>query len=207
MTAGSPQYEPPHGVTRERLLGLAGVLGLLGVAVAIVLMVTGSSGADSEDDLASATRTPTATPKQTSTPKPSPTPPPLTAEQRAQRDAAVGILESRGFKPVKLRTYRGDHSLRVLIGKPASGNPGGRMAFFFVDGQYIGNDSTASSYRLSVGKQSDTRVTLRYGLFKPGDESCCPSQTDSVRFAWDGTRLQPLDLIPDEARRAAPPAQ
>jgi hypothetical protein len=145
--------------------------------VAIVVMVLGSSSSDSEANLADAQRTPTATPKATSTPKPTPTPPPLTAEQRAQRDAAVAILTSRGFKPVKLRTYRGDHTLRVLIGKPANGSPGGRMAFFFVDGQYLGNDSTSSSYRLSVGRQTNTRVTLRYGLFQPGDEGCCPSET------------------------------
>jgi hypothetical protein len=204
MSAGPPPYEPPHGVTRERLLGVAGVLGLLAVAVAIIVMVLGSGGDDAGAGLTTAKRTPAATPEQTSTPTPRPTPPPLSTEQRAQRDAAVQILESRGFSPVKLRSYRGDHMLRVLIGKPANGSPGGRLAFFFVGDRYIGNDGSGSSYRLSVGKQSDTRTTLRYGVFSPGDEACCPSETRSVRFLWDGERLQPLDLIPDQARRTAP---
>lgn len=203
MPAGPPGYERAHGVTRERLLGIAALLGLFGVAVAIALMVT-ASGNDEAGTPTAAVGTATATPKQTSTPTPRPTPPPLTAEQRTQRDAAVAILESRGFTPTRRATYRGDHTLRVLIGKPATGNPGGRMAFFFVDDRYIGNDGGGTSYRLSVGKQSDTRVALRYGVFSPGDEQCCPSETRNVRFSWDGERLQALDLIPDAARRAAP---
>lgn len=190
-------------MTRERMFGIGGVAALLAVFIAIVAMITGGGG-DDDLGLVTATPTPTATPTQTSTPKPTPTPPPLTSEQKAQRDAAVGILESRGFKPVKLRTYRGDHTLRVLIGKPASGAKGGRMAFFFAEDRYIGNDSSETSYRLSVAKQRKLRTTLRYGLFSPGDEACCPSETRTVRFMWDGERLQPLEIVPDPARRAGP---
>lgn len=190
-------------MTRERMFGVGGLAVLLGVFIVIVAMIAGGGG-EEDLELATATPTPTGTPTQTATPKPSPTPPPLTAEQKAQRDAAVTILQSRGFKPVKLRTYRGDHTLRVLIGKPAGGGKGGRMAFFFAEDRYIGNDSPETSYRLSVAKQSDLRTTLRYGVFSPGDEACCPSETRTVRFFWDGTNLQPLELVPDAARRAGP---
>jgi hypothetical protein len=192
-------------VTARRLLALVGLSGLIAVAVAIASMLTGI-GDDSPVTPAAAQTTPTATPEQTATPAPRPTPPPLTAEQRVQRDAAVGILSSRGFNPTRLATYRGDHTLRVLVGKPAGGGEGGRMAFFFVEDRYIGNDGTGSSHRLSVGKQAENRVTLRYGVYALGDEACCPSETRSVRFTWDGERLQPLDLIPAVSLRT-PPAQ
>src|SRR4029079_16010292 len=100
----------------------------------------------------------TATPTPTPTPKPKPTPVPLTAGQREERSAAAEVVQSRGFDVVRLRDWDPKDTLRVLIGEASSG----RMAFFFVNGDYIGNDSSDPSARLSVRRTSDLTVTLRY---------------------------------------------
>ena len=187
--------------TRARALAVAGVAGLMIVGLASLIMIASAFDGDDEPEL-SAPPSATGTPRPTPTAKPKPTPVPLTAEQRAARDAAVQLVESKGFEVVRKRDYDPRRRLRVLIGEDTAG---GRLAFFFVEDDYIGNDGTSPSQRLSVGRQSDTRVTLRYGVYQAGDEPCCPSETRAVRFEWDGQRLQPLDSIPDASLRVPAP--
>ena len=167
-------------LTRERALALAGVTGLMVVGLIMLIMVASAFNGDEEPEVAAgpaATRTPEPTP----TPKPKPTPVPLTAEQRAARQTAAQLVESKGFEVVRLRDYDPRRKLRVLIGEDTAG---GRLAFFFVDGTYIGNDRETASPELKVGRAGNIQVTLTYD----GD-------TD-VRFRWDGTRLAPQDPLP-----------
>ena len=167
--------------TRQRALALAGVTGLMIIALIMLIMVA-SAFDDDEPEVATgpvATKTPEPTP--TAKPKPKPTPVPLNAEQRAARDAAVQLVESKGFEVVRKRDYDPRRKLRVLIGEDTAG---GRLAFFFVDGTYIGNDKTGASPKLKVKRAGNVQVTLTY-----------EGGTD-VRFKWDGTRLAPQDPLP-----------
>ena len=195
-----PRRRPsgPRDHAPERVLALAGVAGLLlvfAVSIALVLRATGGSG----DGAATAERTATATatPTPTATPKPRRTPVPLTSAQRAERSAAAGIVESRGFKVVRLRDYDPRDTLRVLIGKTTSG---GELAFFFVGSDYIGNDSTDLSRGLRVKRTSDVTTTLTYTLAEQASGSA-PTKA-SVRFTWDGVRLNPESALPDPSLRA-----
>jgi hypothetical protein len=190
------------GFTPERILALAGTAALIVVMVVIFAMVTGSGDDEGEPTAVVPTRTPQPTPSPTPTPKPSPTPPPLTPEQKTQRDAAVQVLLQQGYEAVALKRYRGDQTLRVLLGRPQGVPEGGRRAFFFVDGRMVGTDAPENSNSLSVFRTTDEKVTLRYRLYAPGDEACCPTAGEAkVRFEWDGQRIQVLDLVPQATVR------
>ena len=165
---------------RQRALAVAGVTGLMIVALVALIMIASAFNGDDEPEVA-AGPAPTRTPEPTPTPKPKPTPVPLTAEQRAARQAAAQLVESKGFEVVRLRDYDPRRKLRVLIGEDTAG---GRLAFFFVDGTYIGNDRSSASPKLEVKRAGNLQVTLTY------DEG-----TD-VRFRWDGSRLAPQDPLP-----------
>lgn len=173
--------EPPAQITRERALAVAGVAGLLLVGLTCLVMIASAFSGDGDSATTPAAPVATSTPKPTPTPKPRPTPVPLTAAQRAARQAAADLVVSKGFTPVRLRDYDPRRKLRVLIGEDASG---GRLAFFFVDDAYIGNDRTTSSETLRVKRAGDVQVTLTYagGI--------------DVRFKWDGVRLAPQDPLP-----------
>jgi hypothetical protein len=165
-------------LNRQRALAVAGVAGLMIIGLAMLIMVA-SAFDDGEKEASApvASRTPRPTP----TAKPKPTPVPLTAEQRAARTAARQLVESKGFEVVRLRDYDPRRKLRVLIGEDTAG---GRLAFFFVDDTYIGNDRTSSSRKLKVKRTGRTQVTLTY------------DGTTDVRFRWDGSRLAPQDPLP-----------
>ena len=165
---------------RRRALALAGVTGLLAVGLTMLIMVASALDSDEDEREAAApvaTRTPTPTP----TPKPKPTPVPLTPDQREARSTAAELVESKGFEVVRLRDYDPRRKLRVLIGEDTAGN---RLAFFFVDDTYIGNDRGMSAPGLKVKRAGNLQVTLTY-----------EDGTD-VRFKWDGTRLAPQDPLP-----------
>jgi hypothetical protein len=193
-----PRRRPISGQRKDsrsaRIFGGAALGGLLLVLLIVVVLVVGSGGGD--DDASSAadarpTATATPTPEATRTPKPSPTPRPLTAAQRQQRDMAAKTVADRGFDVTRLRDFDARKTLQVLIGKSNSGN---ELAFFFVDGEYIGNDSTESSKSLTVRRGGDsTTAILRYAV-SDGDPV-------DVSFRWDGTRLTPDPEIPPTSSR------
>jgi hypothetical protein len=197
----------PRGRVRgaiARAVGLVATLALLGVGVAVVLTLTRDTGGKAEKE------TFAPTPKATSTPAgrrgSRPRRPRLTAVQRASRDAAVAQMRTQGFEPVAISTYKPRQSLRVLIGRPkATIGVRGRRAFFFVREQYIGTDAASPSARLRVASQDQSKITLAYARFAPGDKACCPSDgTVKVRFSMSDGRLQPLDPIPPPASRLPP---
>ena len=191
--------EAPHNLTPERILALAGVAGLLLIGlISFILVVGAAGGVDDEQEVASEP-TATATPSPTPTPKPTPTPVPLTPEQKAERQAAAEVVASRGFEVVRLKDYDPRKTLRVLIGRTTSGS---HLAFFFVNGDYIGNDATDPSAKLRVARRGDLAVTLAYGIYAPGDAPDAPSGGPvRVRFTWDGTRLAPQDPLPPPEQR------
>jgi len=188
--------------TPERVLAVAGVGGLLLVFVVSLVLILGGGGNSSDQAAASVTPTPTATatPTPTATPKPKPTPVPLTAAQRAERQQAADLVRSRGFTVTRLSDYDPRDTLRVLIGKTTSG---GRLAFFFVQGDYIGNDSTDVSARLRVKHTADLMTTLTYTVAQPSTTGATPTTSKlDVDFTWDGTRLSPDQALPPASQRA-----
>jgi hypothetical protein len=182
-----------HWLTAQRVLALAGTCALLGVAVAIVAMITATRGADESSAVPNEFPTATATPA----PKRKPRIPKLTAAQKAERSAAVDQMAQQGFEPVTLRTYRGDRTLRVLIGRSAT--LGGQRAFFFAGERYVGTDTVDASERIKVVRNGERAVTLSYSLFEPGGVGS--SGAAKVRFRWDGTSLAPQDALPAIVQR------
>jgi LppP/LprE lipoprotein len=112
--------------------------------------------------------------------------------------AATAVLQEKGFTPTDTSQYRPGQTLRVLIGsRTASDGGNAQQAFFFVNGRYVGTDTSEPSGRVSVVEQGDTEVTLAYGLYKEGEPLCCPSGGQAtVRFELNNGTLTPLDPIP-----------
>ena len=183
------------------MLAAAGVAALLLVLVVSVSLISGAAAGDAEQqDTAATAPTPTPTPEPTPTPKPRPTPVPLTAEERAERQAAADIVASRGFEVTRLRDWDPRDTLRVLIGRTTSG---AELAFFFVNGDYIGNDSDGPE-REAEGAcgPTDLTTTLRYGVYaarRRPDEA--DGRADRRAFTWDGARLAPQTAVPAPEQR------
>jgi hypothetical protein len=186
---------PRRGVTPERVVALLGVIGLLAIAVVIASMIK-DAVEDEEQPAAPPAAERRSDTKSTARDerKPAKKPKPkLTAAQREQRTAAAAQVRNQGFEPMKLSTWRPEHTLRVLVGTPKDQPSGGQRAFFFVGDAYIGTDTTTPSAGIRVGKQSEKRITLVYNLAEG---------TKRVRFRWNGSQLEPIDPIPSPAARA-----
>jgi hypothetical protein len=127
----------------------------------------------------------------------------LTPAQRRARAAAVATLSGLGYRPVSLKTYAPDHTLRVLIGM----GDGGERAFFFKGATYLGNDAADDSAAVKVVRAGNRSVALSYRLFAEGDRPCCPKGAKvRVLFRWDGKKLAPQTAIPPSTQRRAPAA-
>lgn len=193
-----PTRKPPPDPTLARALAVAGVVALFVVLILIVTTISGGGG-DDEESAAAPTATATATPEPTRTPKPKPTVTPLTPDEKLDRQDDIDVVRSRGFDVVDNHDWKPDDTLQVLIGRSSSG---GELAFFFVDGQYLGNDSTDTSARLRVKRTDDLTVTLRYGIYAPGDSAEKPSDDPiEVDFRYEGGRVSPASAIPDVSQR------
>jgi hypothetical protein len=122
------------------------------------------------------------------------------AEQAAgaATDAAAAVVSAHGYTPVALSVYHPNQTLRVLIGTLQGSTAGyDQLAFFFLDGRYLGTDSTEPSASVRVVAQSDTEVTLAYALYRPHDTTCCPSGGQAVvHFQLDNGTLTPLQPLP-----------
>jgi len=118
--------------------------------------------------------------------------------------AAVALLRARGYVPEEPAQYHPSQTLQVLVGRPAqSGDGYGQRAFFFIDGRYIGTDSSEPSATVRVVSQADTEVALAYPLYRRNDPLCCPSGGQAtVRFQLNNGRLVPLGTIPPTSRSA-----
>jgi LppP/LprE lipoprotein len=113
-------------------------------------------------------------------------------------DKAAAVVREKGFTPTNAADFHPEQALEVLVGARAgSGDGGGQQAFFFVNGRYIGTDTSQPSAALRVLSQNDTEVTLSYPLYRPSDPLCCPGGGHaSVRFQLNNGKLTPLDPIP-----------
>ncbi|HWY17172.1 MAG TPA: LppP/LprE family lipoprotein [Solirubrobacteraceae bacterium] len=112
--------------------------------------------------------------------------------------AALAVVRAHGYTASDTADYHPSQTLRVLVGTGSHSNDGyDKQAFFFLDGRYLGTDSSRPSAQLGVVSQSDTEVTLVYKLYRPSDPLCCPGGGQArVRFQLNNGRLVPLDPIP-----------
>lgn len=116
--------------------------------------------------------------------------------------AAVALVKAHGYTAGETSTYRPEQTLRVLVGTRTGSSDGyGQQAFFFVDGRYIGTDTSEPSSSVKVVGQSDTEVTLAYPVYKAGDPLGKPSGEKTVRFQLNNGHLVALDPIPSASQR------
>lgn len=112
--------------------------------------------------------------------------------------AAVAVVHAHGYTARESSQYHPNQTLGVLVGTRSGIGDGYRQqAFFFVNGRYLGTDSSQPSATLHVVSQSDTQVTLAYPLYKSHDALCCPSGGEArVTFQLNNGKLTPLQPIP-----------
>jgi hypothetical protein len=116
--------------------------------------------------------------------------------------AAVALVNAHGYTAGETSTYRPEQTLRVLVGTRTGSSDGyGQQAFFFVDGRYLGTDTSEPSSSVKVIGQSDTEVTLAYPVYKTGDPLSKPSGEKTVRFQLNNGRLVALGSIPAASAR------
>jgi hypothetical protein len=182
------------------------VLGLLGTAAVLAVGVVAATMVISAGDEQVVGAAPAATPTPEARNGGKRAKPRLTRAQRAERRRALDELRRQGYAATALDDYKVDHLLRVLIGKPVGATPPGMRAFFFVDGEYIGQDATTASGRIRAGRQLEREITVVYTLYRPGDEACCPNGKETrVHYRWNGETLAPREPIPPVAERLPPP--
>jgi hypothetical protein len=164
-----------------------------------------STGVASGDSTAPQTTTSGGTPAPTSTRSASE--PAFTRQETPAEglDGAVATVRARGFTPNNTSDYHPSQTLRVLIGtRTGSGDGYGQQAFFFVNGRYIGTDTSQPSATLRVSSQGDTEVTLAYPLYRKGDPLCCPGGGQAlVSFQLNNGKLAPLEPIPPSSSSSA----
>jgi hypothetical protein len=111
---------------------------------------------------------------------------------------AVAMVKTHGYTPDDVSQYHPSQTLRVLVGtRTGSADGYDQRAFFFVDGKYLGTDSSQPSASLRVVSQSDTEVVLAYALYRPHEPLCCGTGGESVvHFQLNNGQLVPLQPIP-----------
>ncbi len=116
----------------------------------------------------------------------------------AAAEAAADVVTAHGYTPADISVYHPSQTLRVLLGtRTGSGDGYDKRAFFFLDGRYIGTDSSQPSAAISIVSQSDTEVALAYALYRSHDPLCCPSGGQAVvHFQLNNGTLVPLQPIP-----------
>ena len=134
-------------------------------------------------------------------------PEPAFTQQEAKAEGVSGaaaVVRAKGFTPNKTSDYHSNQALRVLVGtRTGSGDGYGQLAFFFVNGRYIGTDSSQPSATLRVVGQSDTEVTLAYPLYRKNDPLCCPGGGQAtVHFQLNNGKLTALNAIPSASSSA-----
>jgi LppP/LprE lipoprotein len=112
--------------------------------------------------------------------------------------AAVAVVKSHGYTPSSTSEYHPKQTLRVIVGTLTGSADGyNQRAFFFLDGRYIGTDTSQPSASIRVVSQSDTEVTLGYALYRPGDPLYRPGGGEAVvHFQLNDGQLTPLQPIP-----------
>jgi hypothetical protein len=183
-----------------RVMGVTATSALLAIFAWVLLSIYAERNDDAVTPATPAAR-PAPAAKKEKAAKKEHAKPKLTPSQRRDRAAAVATLGGLGYRPVTVKTYDPDHVLRVLIGK----GEGGRRAFFFARGKYLGNDTADDSASLAVVRAGNRSVSLAYRLFAEDDRPCCPTGAKvRVLFRWDGESLAAQTAIPPAAQRRAP---
>jgi hypothetical protein len=123
----------------------------------------------------------------------------------AEAAAAVALVKERGYTPNDTAEYHAGQTLRVLTAtRTGSADGYDQRAFFFLDGRYLGTDSSQPSASVRVVSQSDTEVALAYPLYRPHDPLCCPGGGQAtVHFQLNDGRLVPLQAIPSASTGAS----
>ena len=111
--------------------------------------------------------------------------------------SALAVLQSRGYSALDPTQYQPANTLQVLVGRGA----GGQLAFFFIDGRYLGTDTRLPSAAISVVSANDTEVTLAYALTRPDGSS---AGTANVTYALNNGMLSPEGPIPSASPTASP---
>jgi serine/threonine protein kinase len=201
---GGPARPGGHGPNLVLvLIAVAAILLIGGGALALVLANSGDSSGDQAGANATASltaassslSTPTAT---ASTPSSSDvrtrTAAPSTAVPRSPAaltasDAATTV-RSKGYEP-DMSTFDAGRSLNVVVGTATTGaEPHGERGFVFADNRYLGTDLSDDSAGITVLPRDNSHVVLRYALYDPQDDTCCPSGgTRDIQFHWDGSRF------------------
>jgi hypothetical protein len=111
---------------------------------------------------------------------------------------AVAVVKTHGYTLDDVSQYHPSQTLRVLLAtRTGSADGYEQRAFFFVDGKYLGTDSSQPSASIRLVSQSDTEVALAYTLYGPHDPLCCASGGQStVHFQLNDGQLVPLQPIP-----------
>lgn len=107
------------------------------------------------------------------------------------------MLRAHGYDPLPPATWYRTHVLNAQVGVAHDSADGYvRLAFFFVNGRYIGTDTSQPSAIIHYVRGGNEMITLRYAIYRPNDPMCCPTRSANVRYHWTGHRLVPLDPIP-----------
>lgn len=116
------------------------------------------------------------------------------AEQFSRARATMVKL---GYDPGSSQgNWHPDHELNGLAGSPTGSNGHPQQVFFFVNGDYIGTDTSEPSQGIVIADSGKDAVTVRYALFGPNDAMCCPKHFADVSYRWDGNQLIPANPIP-----------
>jgi hypothetical protein len=93
--------------------------------------------------------------------------------------------------------FSDDKLLNVIIAsaQDTTGTTAQR-AFVFAEGKFRGYDTKDPSAMIAVTSSAYSKMMLRYGLFDPGDDTCCPRDFADVGFYWNGTSLVPDGPFP-----------
>jgi hypothetical protein len=116
----------------------------------------------------------------------------------APQAAAAAVVTAHGYTPADVSDYHPTQTLKVLVGtRTGSADGYAQRAFFFLDGRYLGTDSSQPSASIHVVSQSDTEVALAYSLYRSHDPLCCPSGGQAVvHFQLNDGTLVPLQPLP-----------
>jgi hypothetical protein len=109
-------------------------------------------------------------------------------------DQATALIRKKGWTPTVTFGYSPKRTLSVIL---ASKSTYVMQAFFFVNGKYIGTDTSDPSAAISLNSQDDTSATLSYSVYDPGTPLKSPDALIPVRFVLDNGKLVPADTIPD----------
>lgn len=176
-------------------------------ALLACLILPGCDVTFGEDEATTVTEAaPTVTEREVIKRRPAPSPPETTTPESGSQlggtlEEAVATVEGEGYDVSNTDTYDPSYDLRVLIGiSQDSATAYAQRAFFFLGGEYLGNDTSADSAGIEYAGQDSNTVSLDYVLYRRNDANCCPSGGKAtVRYDWNGSELVPLDEIPPDS--------